>query len=565
MHRCHRGSAAPAALPGDDDHPAWARAGRLAVDQRRVPSTRPVAWRARFPAVGSGGGAPLRALRKAEFTRWLLRRCRRAWTRSSRCTGSARCRRPATRTMRGNSSSRRCASRRRRRCAGPACLPRAANPISPRRRCWALSALGAADDPSDLLLAVDYRLAHLLVDEFQDTSRASTRADRTPHAKAGKQAMGARCSPSVIRCSRSIDSARPKSGCSSSRQAQRRVARVPVGVVELTRNFRSQRSIVDWVNPSSRTCCRAESDATTAKQALRSAYADASTGDDVAPSLDLCADANDEADVVVARIREALAAGLGSIAVLVRARSHAQALLPALRARPASNSAVELEGLFDRLATCDDACRSRARSRNPCDAPRVACRSCARRGAAFRWQICLAVAQRAVDRPIPDALADPDARNALGDDGRTRIERLWTALAPALAARGHQPFALRRARHGWHCAARVAASALDRRRGSRVRAPRRPGARRRLLYYDRVTALAERLFAEASDGPSTKVQLMTLHRARACVRCGDPAGADLETGGSGQPVLRWKVREHDGATSLVLAPMRAKSRHASGA
>ena len=36
----------------------------------------------------------------------------------------------------------------------------------------ALNALGTSDDPSDLLLAIDYRLSHLLVDEFQDTSRA---------------------------------------------------------------------------------------------------------------------------------------------------------------------------------------------------------------------------------------------------------------------------------------------------------------------------------------------------------------------------------------------------------
>ena len=36
----------------------------------------------------------------------------------------------------------------------------------------ALEALGDADRPSDLLLRLDYRIAHLLVDEFQDTSFA---------------------------------------------------------------------------------------------------------------------------------------------------------------------------------------------------------------------------------------------------------------------------------------------------------------------------------------------------------------------------------------------------------
>src|SRR5207237_7751178 len=36
----------------------------------------------------------------------------------------------------------------------------------------ALHALGDADSPSDLLLALDMRIEHLLVDEFQDTSLA---------------------------------------------------------------------------------------------------------------------------------------------------------------------------------------------------------------------------------------------------------------------------------------------------------------------------------------------------------------------------------------------------------
>src|SRR6185295_2005168 len=34
----------------------------------------------------------------------------------------------------------------------------------------AVRALGAIDDPSDLLLALDSRIQHILVDEFQDTS-----------------------------------------------------------------------------------------------------------------------------------------------------------------------------------------------------------------------------------------------------------------------------------------------------------------------------------------------------------------------------------------------------------
>src|SRR3954470_21392649 len=36
----------------------------------------------------------------------------------------------------------------------------------------ALQALGSVDDPSDLLLSLDQKISHILVDEFQDTSES---------------------------------------------------------------------------------------------------------------------------------------------------------------------------------------------------------------------------------------------------------------------------------------------------------------------------------------------------------------------------------------------------------
>jgi len=543
-------------LPCDDDHPAWlaladwllTKGGTFAKSVRATHG---------FPAAGNGGGAPLRALRKAEFTRWLLD--------AADVPGLAE----SLHRLRSLPPSRYEDEAWEFVVAAMRILPAAAVALDrvfaargqsdfTEATIRALNALGAADDPSDLLLAVDYRLSHLLVDEFQDTSRAQLALigrlcegweegdGRTLFAVGDPMQSIYRFRQAEVRLF--IES-----------QAQRRVARVPVGVVELTRNFRSQRSIVDWVNRIFAHVLPRESDAGRGEAGYRSAYADASTGDDVAPSLDLAPTRSDEADLVVARIREALAAGLGSIAVLVRARSHAQALLPALRAAGIEFSAVELEGLFDRLATRDVLSLARALAQ-PCD--RLAWLAILRAPwCGLPLADLLAVVQRAADRPIPDALADPDVRSALGDDGRTRIERLWTALAPARAARGHQPFALR-VRAAWLalCGPACTAAALDRAGADRVFAlladQERGGD---LPDYDRVTALAERLFAEASDGPSTKVQLMTLHRAKGLQFDAVILPAlDLETGGSGQPVLRWKVREHDGATSLVLAPMRAK-------
>ena len=123
-----------------------------------------------------------------------------------------------------------------------------------------------------------------------------------------------------------------------------------------------------------------------------------------------------------------------SVAVLVRARSHAQPLLPALRAAGIDFSAVDLEGLFDRLATRDLLSLARALAQ-PAD--RLAWLAILRAPwCGLPLADLLVIANAAADRPLPDAIADAAVRDALAADGRLRLERLWAALEPALAARG---------------------------------------------------------------------------------------------------------------------------------
>ena len=119
----------------------------------------------------------------------------------------------------------------------------------------------------------------------------ATRADRAADAKAGSTATAARCSPSAIRCSRSIASARPRFGCSSSRRCRVRSPAFRSDVVELTRNFRSQRSIVGWVNHVFAHVLPRASDAGRGEAGFRASYADPSTGNDVTPTLDRRANA----------------------------------------------------------------------------------------------------------------------------------------------------------------------------------------------------------------------------------------------------------------------------------
>jgi len=85
----------------------------------------------------------------------------------------------------------------------------------------ALRAMRALEDeqgnPTDLLMRLDYRIHHILVDEFQDTSLLQLRLLRNlTEGWQTETARIARCSWSATRCSRSIASARPRWGCSCS-------------------------------------------------------------------------------------------------------------------------------------------------------------------------------------------------------------------------------------------------------------------------------------------------------------------------------------------------------------
>ncbi len=74
-------------------------------------------------------------------------------------------------------------------------------------------ALGQVDAPSELLLALDRRIQHILVDEFQDTSQSQLRLLELLTA-AGRTTTGARCFSSATRCSPSIDSGTRTCRCS---------------------------------------------------------------------------------------------------------------------------------------------------------------------------------------------------------------------------------------------------------------------------------------------------------------------------------------------------------------
>ncbi|MEP7184164.1 MAG: UvrD-helicase domain-containing protein, partial [Betaproteobacteria bacterium] len=229
----------------------------------------------------------------------------------------------------------------------------------------ALAALGNADDPGELLLAVDYRIEHLLVDEFQDTSWAQLAL--IERLTSGWEAGDGRTLFAVGDPMQSIYRFREAEvGIFVDAQARGRIGGVDVECLDLARNFRSRPAVVDWLNrvfphvlPGADDAARGE---VAYKPVLAAGGGPAGAGDenDCTPTLDIVVDRYAEADAVVRRIRAAEKAGAHEIAVLVRARTHLDAILPALRRAGIAFAARDLESLADRLATRDLASLTRA-------------------------------------------------------------------------------------------------------------------------------------------------------------------------------------------------------------
>ena len=80
-----------------------------------------------------------------------------------------------------------------------------------------------------------------------------------------------------------------------------------------------------------------------------------------------------------------------------------------------------------------------------------------------------------------------------------------------------------------------------------------------LADFETFIDAAGRLFAEVRDAAKPTVQVMTLHKAKG-LQFGAVIlpGLDCVARHGDSPLLRWKVREHDGERTLMLAPLRPR-------
>ena len=299
----------------------------------------------------------------------------------------------------------------------------------------AVRALGEDDAPTDLALALDYRIRHLLVDEFQDTSISQYKL--VAKLTAGWEPGDGRTLFAVGDPMQSIYRFREAEVGEFLRTWESRsVGGVPLERVSLSANFRSHAGIVEWVNAAFERVMPAREDvaAGAVPYAPSTHVHDALPGPAVAVHPFFDRDAEGEAATVVdlvASVREKEPEA--TVAILVRNRGHLGEIVPRLRARGLRFRAIEIEALGNRPVVQDLLALTRALA-HPAD--RVAWLAVLR--APWCGLTLADLAALAEGRAAESVwgLMNSDERVAgLTPDGAARLARVRDVLAVSLSAR----------------------------------------------------------------------------------------------------------------------------------
>ncbi len=223
---------------------------------------------------------------------------------------------------------------------------------------------------TDLALKLDYKISHLLVDEFQDTSPTQMRL--IEQLTQGWQPDDGRTLFCVGDPMQSIYRFRKADVSLFLRAAERGIGQLALTPLKLALNYRSHPKVVDWINDNFKPIFPANDDEAQAAISYRpfqsSKNAVADEGVEVHPLLLNLEDESDEAKIAEARYvadlieKESKLNHQQKIAVLVRSRSHLRELVSVIR-REFPNlkfQAVEIEGLSDRQTVLDALSLTRA-------------------------------------------------------------------------------------------------------------------------------------------------------------------------------------------------------------
>ena len=374
----------------------------------------------------------------------------------------------------------------------------------------ALRALGTAAAPTDLSMRLDYRLQHILVDEFQDTSSAQLELLRL--LTAGWERGDGRSVFCVGDPMQSIYGFRQAEVRAFLELAEDGIGDLQFDVQRLRSNFRSARALVDWTNTSFARVMPRVDDRDRGAIAFRPSDFTLQSSAAAEPGITIRgfaargAEAAAIAELIDERCRQHPE---WRIAVLVRAKAHARELAMSLRERGIAFRAVEIEPLQDRAAVRDlvmlicallhlgDRTAWLAVLRAPWAGLTLADLLTVARAAPIVW----------------DAVCDDAVLGQLSEEGRARCRRLRPILQAAFRVQSHTTIA-RWVERTW-LGIGGPGCAMDAQELTFVR-----------VVFERLRELEQRGLPDAADligsfadlyadgGGSSAVEIMTIHKAK---------------------------------------------------
>ena len=453
----------------------------------------------------------------------------------------------------------------------------------------ALSALGGADDaPSDLALKLDYRIEHLLVDEFQDTS--PTQIKLLEKLTAGWVDGDGRTLFLVGDPMQSIYRFRKANVGLFLRVLKQGIGDLSLTPLKLWRNNRSHESVVDWVNnaflkvfPDEDSVSRGAikyrqfvakerpaAGAGVKVHAILDVAIQGDTGEDLDDVVDFTDVRQQEANKIIEIIKSTWAEDpKRKIAVLVRARSHLQGLVAEIRRNHADIpfQAVEIEELANRQVVQDLLSLTNALHQR---ADRVHWLAILR----APWcGLSLEDLHHLVGndqyRTVLDLMQDEARVNRLSEDGRQRLLHVCEVMHEALQNRGRM--ATSRWVHGVWLMLGGPACVWDAGDVRDVQA-----------FFERIDKMemagqfsteqlaleVEKLYAAPNAKAPDTLQFMTIHKSKGLEF--DTVilpGLDKATGGGEQPLLMWEEVPRESFdddvadVDLVVAPFIHKSKN----
>ncbi len=424
----------------------------------------------------------------------------------------------------------------------------------------ATRALGEPEAPTDLALALDHRIQHLLVDEFQDTS--FSQYELLVRLTAGWQPNDGRTLFVVGDPMQSIYRFREAEVGLFLTAVEHGIGQVPLQPLQLKVNFRSQQGIVDWINEHFPSVLPGYDDANegAVSYAKSTPFHLADEGDAVTMHLSQGRDDVSEANNILSLVEQArVKQPQGTIAILVRARTHLVEITTHLKRAGLRFQAVEIERLNRCTVVQDLLALTRALS-HPGD--RIAWLAVLRAPCCGLTLADLhGLACGGGGRTIIDLLGDAKCIARLSEEGQVRIARILPILERALSERERST--LRSRIEGVWIALGGPACVHDRTdledAESFFRLLEKLGREEGTADLASLEKRVEQLFAAPDAQADESIQVMTMHKAK---------GLEFDTvivpGLSRIPpsddsqLLHWlEYRRVTGERELVLAPISA--------